>query len=282
MPEKLYSIKESAMVNMADTIRQITGTTGPITGEEIGSYVVTNLPNSENLDEVLEDQDDIIAQIQTALEGKASAAPTLQEKTVTPSTSAQTVTPDSGYDGLSEVTVAAIPSSYVKPTTTKTATTYTPTTSNQTIAAGTYCSGAQTIKGDSNLVAGNIKKGVSLFGLTGTHEGGSGGSVDTCSLTISFGAFGDPSHVYISCTQYQDDTIESFMLIADGGYVTFSSPYTISNIVKNSVVTITGKGGFMLGAATCSGCEVLYRLDSNTIIIKVIGEDATIEISNDY
>jgi hypothetical protein len=55
MPEKLYSIKESAMTNMADTIRQLTGATGPITGEEIGSYIATNLPNSENLDEVLED-----------------------------------------------------------------------------------------------------------------------------------------------------------------------------------------------------------------------------------
>jgi hypothetical protein len=55
MSEKLYSIKESTMTNMADTIRQITGTTGPITGEEVSDYVVANLPNSENLDEVLED-----------------------------------------------------------------------------------------------------------------------------------------------------------------------------------------------------------------------------------
>ncbi len=52
----------------------------------------------------------------------------------------------------------------------KGAATYTPGTSNQTIASGQYLSGVQTIKGDSNLVAGNIKKGVSIFGVTGNFE----------------------------------------------------------------------------------------------------------------
>lgn len=49
--------------------------------------------------------------------------------------------------------------------------TWTPGTANQTIAAGTCVTGAQTIKGDSNLKAANIKKGVSIFGIKGTWEG---------------------------------------------------------------------------------------------------------------
>ena len=175
-------------------------------GTSAAPYLVANLP-------------DAIDTIPEATE------PKLQAKTATPSETAQTVKPDSGYDGLSQVsvgaisktyvgsgvtkqaaktitpsassqtavasgvyttgavTVAAIPSTYVKPTATKAATTYTPSTSNQTIAAGTYCSGAQTIKGDANLVAGNIKSGVSIFGVAGTMTAGEDVTAETNTYT---------------------------------------------------------------------------------------------------
>ena len=86
-----------------------------------------------------------------------------------------------------KMAICSVPDGYVKPTSTKTEATYTPSISDQTIASGTYLTGVQTIKGDSNLVAENIAEGVSIFGVTGTHSGsisGGGGSVEMCTLTL--------------------------------------------------------------------------------------------------
>lgn len=52
----------------------------------------------------------------------------------------------------------------------KAAATITPGTSNQNIAANQYLTGAQTIKGDANLVAANIISGKSIFGVAGNAK----------------------------------------------------------------------------------------------------------------
>jgi len=53
--------------------------------------------------------------------------------------------------------------------------TVTPGTAAQAITQG-YHDGTGSVAGDADLVAGNIKKDVTIFGVTGTHEGGGGGS----------------------------------------------------------------------------------------------------------
>lgn len=169
-----------------------------------------------SIDNELNIQKGLVTQIQTALEGKASATPILQTKTITPTTSSQDVVPDSGYDGLSKVTVNAMPTAtqatpsitvssagkitasatqtagYVsagtksgtKQLTTQAAKTVTPTTSSQTaVASGVYTTGAVTVAGDANLVAGNIKSGVSIFGVAGGYEGSSITPSGTISIT---------------------------------------------------------------------------------------------------
>ena len=59
----------------------------------------------------------------------------------------------------------------VKDLSTQAAQTITPTTADQTIASGKYLTGAQTIKGDANLLPENIKRGVTIFGVVGTYDG---------------------------------------------------------------------------------------------------------------
>lgn len=57
-----------------------------------------------------------------------------------------------------------------KQLTVQAAQTITPGTSNKTIAAGTYLTGNQTIAGDANLKAENIKSGTSIFGVSGSMQ----------------------------------------------------------------------------------------------------------------
>lgn len=299
-------------------------------GTSAAPYLVANLP-------------DAIDTIPEATE------PKLQAKSATPSESAQTVKPDSGYDGLSQVsvgaisktyvgsgvtkqaaktitpstssqtavasgvyttgtvTVAAIPSSYVKPTATKAATTYTPSTSNQTIAAGTYCSGAQTIKGDANLVAGNIKSGVSIFGVAGTMTAGedvtaetetytdllndleaaidelpdagsgSGGSVETCTVTINNPA---STGMLVDYMSVENDAIVRKSV---------DYPYEPFNVLRGSILSIINDAytGYYRMKITCDNCEVVrnaydYNQENGTVwayIFAVNADAATASIT---
>lgn len=118
--------------------------------------------------------------------------PVLQNKTIAPTTTEQTITADDGYDGLSTVIV----------------------------------------NGDSNLVPENIASGVSIFGVEGTLEagsgGGSGGDVETVTgKIISAGPFGLESTIY-----YIDVT---------GALQSVTSAGNIS-VMKNSIIVIVQSG----------------------------------------
>ena len=148
---------------------------------------------------------DMAAQISSIKTGAV-----LQEKTVTPTTSQQEVTPDAEYDGLSKVTVEAMQVSntasptievsdagliqasvqysegYIAEDTRKTAVKQLPikagervipsTADKVAIEAGVFTTWPVTVAGDANLVPEKIKKNESIFGIVGTYEGSGGGS----------------------------------------------------------------------------------------------------------
>lgn len=49
--------------------------------------------------------------------------------------------------------------------------TITPTTTDQTVNGNVFLVGAIIVAGDANLLAENIKSGVTIFGVTGTYTG---------------------------------------------------------------------------------------------------------------
>ena len=91
--------------------------------------------------------------------------PTLQAKTAVPTTTVQEILPDEGYDGLSEVTVSAIQTETKSVTPSTSEQTVTP-------SEGKYLTEvtveAVTSSIDSNIVSTNIKEGITILGVTGS------------------------------------------------------------------------------------------------------------------
>lgn len=158
--------------------------------------------------------------------------PSLQTKSVNPTTSQQVVEPDNGYDGLSAVTVGAVTSSIdsniqagniksgvnilgVNGTYTGGGSNYqqktvTPSASQQVVSADSgYDALSQVIvNGSSNLVAGNIKKDVEIFGVTGTLESG-GVTLNPHPTSLAYAGSGDTNN-----------SSHSDILPADGSWIT--------------------------------------------------------------
>lgn len=167
--------------------------------------------------------------------GGGTVDPVLQSKTVSPATSEQVVTPDEGYDGLSDVTVEAVAlqSKIIIPS-----------ASEQTVAPDSGYDGLSqvTVEGDSNLVPANIVSGVSIFGVEGSAEsGGSDGSLERCSVSVkAVGPIG------IMGTLHYNNGIE-YRTINEAGDI---------QVLKNSIIGVIGATD---GIYVSGSCELLYN-----------------------
>ena len=109
---------------------------------------------------------------------------------VTPTESVQTIG-GTNYMMEGAVTVNAIPSNYVgSGVTQRTSSDLTANNLTVTAPSGYYASSASKTLTDANLTAENIKKNVTIFGTTGSYEGGGGGAftVDTATKTLTASA----------------------------------------------------------------------------------------------
>ena len=184
MPQVL--ITESKLDNLAQQVSNKAGVALPLTIDEMATAV-------------------------------ANISPNLQSKIVTPTNSGTTITPDSGYDGLSSVSV----------------------------------------EGDSDLVANNIKHGVNIFGTSGTFGVRIDSVTTTPSerdTTITFtGLKAEPiaffcdlevqatlsnNTRYVSSVSYDGTTVRNLTILRSGGLITYKFTNCTFNY-SNGSLTIT-------------------------------------------
>jgi hypothetical protein len=209
------TVGSAAVAEYGGLIRQIVGfleakTVSPSTSQQVieasqnydGLSSVTIEAVDASIDENIQSQNIKDGVTILGVEGTyVPPAPSLQNKSVTPTTSVQEISADSGYDGLGVVNVAGVTSSIdpnivsgnikkdveilgvtgtlegASPTLQNKS--VTPTTSEQEISAdsgydglGVVSVAGVTSSIDPNIVSGNIKKDVNILGVTGTFEGG--------------------------------------------------------------------------------------------------------------
>ena len=136
------NIKEGVTIlGVQGTVHEGITPTGNINITDTQSTDVTNYATAQVVDANLAAGNIKSGVTILGVSGSYSPTVSLQSKTATPTTSQQVISADSGYDGLDEVTVSAVTSAI-----------------------------------DANIVAGNIKDGVTILGVTGDYTGGGGGT----------------------------------------------------------------------------------------------------------
>lgn len=228
--------------------------------------------------------------------GQYGGTPVLQNKTVSPSTSQQSVQADNGYDGLDTVTVQAVTSSIdaniqagniksgvqilgvtgsYAPSANYQAKSLEPDFSNGDVVvspdSGYDALSSVTIEKDTDLVASNIKQGVTINGILGTYSGGGGG------LTLNSHPL---SLQYAGCMNEQSHTDA---LPLDGSWTTYVDLTNINAaqglrylFYNNTTITSVDLSGWDFSNITdfrysFNGCSNLVTILGSIVLNKITG-----------
>lgn len=173
---------------------------------------------------------------------------TLQTKSATPTTSSQTITPDAGYDGLSSVAIAAIPSQYIIPNGNKAisangtnidvaafSTVSVSVTPNLQTKSVTLSETAQTITPDSSY---DGLSSVSVPGISSTYIGSAITQRNSNSLTVSGATVTAPAGYYASSASKSVTTMTLPTSTSSAATSGYSSKATISRSTSDQYINI--------------------------------------------
>ena len=125
----------------------------------------------------------------------------------------------------------------------------TPTTSNQTV--DTTTNNSITVTGDVNLVAGNIKDGVTMFNVTGTYTGGGGNPNSVTVYETTFG--GVPT--LIDWQELENNNITAYLTERNAGtgadykaalYINYDADVNSNNLFAANALQIGSGYPFFL------------------------------------
>lgn len=172
---------------------------------------------------------------------------TTQTKTATPTKSVQFIRPDTGYDGLSLVTVNAIPSQYITPTGTITI------TENGTYDVTAYAS-----------VIVNVS------------------SVETYDVTITLTNPVNPSNFH-ECVVYQQDSADLYPETQNHLGTIMSPTGSATYMVSMPYIQLEYRGtSVSAGTATCTGGVSLVVNEGSAEIYEVTGNGTIVSDGVDY